>query len=149
MINYFFYPFNYNDSFIPIHSTNNVIFLFIKYIFVLRFVIVKNEYLSIAILFIFTLYLITQEFYNNTFNNHKLESFINIRNFLAFWTYFILLFANFFKSTQINGLIYIFILGIPIIIIVCILLMNEHEISFDHDISKFMRVKIYILNFMN
>ena len=144
LINYFFYPFNYNDSFIPIHSTNNVTVLIVKYIFVLRFVIVKNEYLSVAILFIFTLYIVIQEFYNNTFNNHKLESFINIRNFLAFWTYFILLFANFFKSTQINGLIYIFILGIPIIIIVCILLMNEHEISFDHDISKFMNLNDYL-----
>ena len=144
LMNYFFYPFIHKDSFIPIHSTNNVMVLIIKYIFVLRFVIVKNEYLSVAILFIFTLYITIQEFYNNTFNNHKLETFINLRNFLAFWTYFILLFANFFKSTQINGLIYIFLLGIPINIIVCILLMNEHEISFDHDISNFLNLNDYL-----
>ena len=71
LINFFFYPFNYNDSSIPIHSTNNVTVLIVKYIFVLRFVIVKNEYLSISILFIFSLYMIIQEFDNNTFNNHK------------------------------------------------------------------------------
>ena len=136
LINFFFYPFNYRDSSIPIHSTNNVIFLFIKYIFVLRFVIVKNEYLSIAILFILTLYVITQEFYNNTYNSHKLETCINLKNFLAFWTYFILLFAKFFKDTKINGLIYVFCFGIPFIIISCVLLVNKHEISFDHDISN-------------
>ena len=144
LINFFFYPFNYNDSSIPIHSTNNVIVLIVKYIFVLRFVIVKNEYLSISILFIFSLYMIIQEFDNNTFNNHKLEIFINLKYFIAFWTYFILLFAKFFKSTQIDGLIYIFILGIPFIIIACIILVNEHEINFDHNISNFTNLKDYL-----
>ena len=144
LINFFFYPFNYNDSSIPIHSTNNVIVLIVKYIFVLRFVIVKNEYLSISILFIFSLYVIIQEFYNNTFNNHKLEIFINLKYFIAFWTYFILLFAKFFKSTQIDGLIYIFILGIPFIIIACIILVNEHEINLDHNISNFTNLKDYL-----
>ena len=144
LINFFFYPFNYNDSSIPIHSTNNVIVLIVKYIFVLRFVIVKNEYLSISILFIFSLYMIIQEFDNNTFNNHKLEIFINLKYFIAFWTYFILLFAKFFKSTQIDGLIYIFILGIPFIIIACIILVNEHEINLDHNISNFTNLKDYL-----
>ena len=144
LINFFFYPFNYRDSSIPIHSTNNVIFLFIKYIFVLRFVIVKNEYLSIAILFILTLYVITQEFYNNTYNSHKLETCINLKNFLAFWTYFILLFAKFFKDTKINGLIYVFCFGIPFIIISCVLLVNKHEISFEHDISNFSNSLEYL-----
>ena len=144
LINFFFYPFNYNYSSIPIHSTNNVIVLIVKYIFVLRFVIVKNEYLSISILFIFSLYMIIQEFYNNTFNNHKLEIFINLKYFIAFWTYFILLFAKFFKSTQIDGLIYIFILGIPFIIIACIILVNEHEINLDHNISNFTNLKDYL-----
>ena len=144
LINYFFYPFNYNDSSIPIHSKNNALFLIIKYIFVLRYVIVKNEYLSIAILFIFTLYMITQEYYNNTFNNQRLEIFINLKYFLAFWTYFILLIAKFFNNTQINGLIYVFIFGIPFIIIVCILLVNKHEINFDHNISDFKNLDDYL-----
>ena len=144
LINYFFYPFNYNDSSIPIHSKNNALFLIIKYIFVLRFVIVKNEYLSIAILFIFTLYMITQEYYNNTFNNNRLEICINLKYFLAFWTYFILLFAKFFDSTKINGLIYIFIFGIPFIIIACILLVNKHEINFNHDVSDIKNLDDYL-----
>ena len=88
--------------------------------------------------------MIIQEFYNNTFNNHKLEIFINLKYFIAFWTYFILLFAKFFKSTQIDGLIYIFILGIPFIIIACIILVNEHEINLDHNISNFTNLKDYL-----
>ena len=144
LINFFFFPFNYSDSSIPIHSKNNNIFLFIKYIFVLRFIIVKNEYLSIAILFILTLYSINQEFFNNTFNNNKLETFINIKNFLAFWTYFILLFAQFFKDTKINGFIYIFILGIPFIIISSILLVNKHTASLSYNFSNFKNPKEYL-----
>ena len=144
LINFFFFPFNYSDSSIPIHSKNNNIFLFIKYIFILRFIIVKNEYLSIAILFILTLYSINQEFFNNTFNNNKLETVINIKNFLAFWTYFILLFAQFFKDTKINGFIYIFILGIPFIIISSILLVNKHTASLSYNFSNFKNPKEYL-----
>ena len=94
----FFYPYNYRDSSIRIQSNNDTIFIFIKFIFVLRFILVKNEYFSIAILFIFSLYALTQEFYEHTFNNNKLEIIINIKYFLSFWTYFILLFSKFFKG---------------------------------------------------
>ena len=79
-----FYPFNYRDSSIRTQSNNDAIFLFIKYIFSLRFMIIKNEYLSIAILLIFTLYAMIKEFYDNTFNNIRLEIFINLKYFLAF-----------------------------------------------------------------
>ena len=130
-----FYPFNYRDSSIRIQSNNDAIFLFIKYIFALRFMIIKNEYLSIAILLIFTLYAMIKEFNDNTFNNIRLEIFINLKYFLAFWTYIILLFSKFFEDTKINGLIYIYSLGIPFVIICCILLVNKNRSSFDYDIT--------------
>ena len=130
-----FYPFNYRDSSIRIQSNNDSIFLFIKYIFTLRFMIIKNEYLSIAILLIFTLYAMIKEFNDNTFNNIRLEIFINLKYFLAFWTYIILLFSKFFEESKINGLIYIFSLGIPFIIIFCILLVNKHGSYFYYDIT--------------
>ena len=144
LISLFFYPFNYYDSSIKLQSNNDTIFLFVKYIFVLRFVIVKNEYLSIAILFLFSLFSLIQEFFNNSFNNIKIEIFINLKYFLAFWTYFVLLFAKFFEGTQINGLIYIFSIGIPIVIICSILLLKQLDASFDYNTSTFKNLKEYL-----
>ena len=144
LINYFFYPFNYHDSSIRIQSYNDIIFLLIKYIFALRFILIKNEYLSISILFIFSLYATIQEFYDNTFNNNKIEIFINIKYFLASWTYFILLLAKFFEGTQINGLIYLFSFGIPFLIICCILLVNKRESSFDYNTENFNNINEYL-----
>ena len=144
LLNLFFYPFNYHDSSIKLHSGNDVLFLIIKYIFVIRYVIVKNEYLSISILFLFSLLNLIQEFFNNSYNNTKIEIFINIKNFLSFWTYFILLFAKFFESTKLNGLIYIFSIGIPIIIISSILLLKHLETVFDYNIANFKNLKEYL-----
>ena len=76
LVNLFFYPFNYDESSIKIQSTNDSIFLIIKYIFVIRFVLVKNEYLSIAILFLFSLFNLTQEFFNHSYNNTRIEIFM-------------------------------------------------------------------------
>ena len=133
---FFFYPFNYRASTIRINSTNDSIFLFFKFIFVLRFILVKNEYLSIAILFILTLYIMKQEFFDHSFNNNKIEIFINIKYFLAFWTYFILIFAKFFDDTKINGLIYILISGFPFIIIFCISLVNKYKYHIDYTLEN-------------
>ena len=127
LLNYFFYPFNYHDSSIRIQTSNDNIFLSIKYIFCLRFILVRNEYLSIFILVIFTLYAMIKEFSQYTFNNNKIEIFIILKYFLSFWTYFILMFAKFFENTKINGLIYIFIFGIPFVIICCFLIINKQN----------------------
>ena len=61
LLNLYFYPFNYHDSSIRIRSDIDNAYLFIKYIFVLRFTLVKNEYLSIAILFILSLHALIEE----------------------------------------------------------------------------------------
>ena len=144
LINFFFYPFNYQDSSIRIQSQGDSLFLFIKYIFILRFILVKNEYLSIAILFILSLYATINEFYEHSFNNIKLEIFANLKNFLSLWTYLILLLAKLLKTTRINGLIYIFCFGIPFIIIFCILQVNKYESSFDYYIANFSSLNEYL-----
>ena len=144
LVNLFFYPFNYDESSIKIHSTNDSIFLIIKYIFAIRFVLVKNEYLSIAILFLFSLFNLTREFFNHSYNNTRIEIFINMKNFLSCWTYFILLFAKFFFTTKINGLIYIFLIGIPIVIICSILLLNQYEAYFDYNTGNYSSLNEYL-----
>ena len=144
LLNYFFYPFNYYASSIRIQSTNDNTFIFIKYIFCLKFILVKNEYLSIAILFIFSLYAMIQEYNEYTYNNNKIETFINLKYFLAFWTYLMLLLAKFFENTEINGLIYIFSFGIPIVLLCCILLINKQNSSFNYNNEIYYSLNIYL-----
>ena len=144
LINFFFYPFNYDNSSIRIQSHGDSLFLFIKYIFVLRFIFVKNEYLSIAILLILSLYATVHEFYYHSFNNVKLEVIVNLKNFLSLWIYLILFLAKLFKTTKINGLIYIFCFGIPFIIIFCVLQVNKYESNIDYNIDNFSSVNEYL-----
>ena len=147
LLNLYFYPFNYHDSSIRIRSDNA--YLFIKYIFVLRYTLVKNEYLSIAILFILSLYAMIEEFKYNSYNNNRIEIVVNLRNSLVLWTYFMLLIAKFFQGTQINGIIYIFCFGIPIVIICFVLLVNENKSNLDYNIMNYNNTKEYLVKVRN
>ena len=149
LLNLYFYPFNYHDSSIRIRSDIDNAYLFIKYIFVLRYILVKNEYLSIAILFILSLYAMIEEFKYNSYNNNRIEIVVNLRNSLVLWTYFMLLIAKFFQSTQINGIIYIFCLGIPIVIICFVLLVNENKSNLDYNIMNYNNTKEYLVKVRN
>jgi hypothetical protein len=149
LLNLYFYPFNYHDSSIRIRSDIDNAYLFIKYIFVLRYTLVKNEYLSIAILFILSLYALIEEFKYNSYNNNRIEIVVNLRNSLVLWTYFMLLIAKFFLSTQINGIIYIFCLGIPIVIICFVLLVNENKSNLDYNIMNYNNTKEYLVKVRN
>ena len=149
LLNLYFYPFNYHDSSIRIRSDIDNAYLFIKYIFVLRFTLVKNEYLSIAILFILSLHALIEEFKYNSYNNNRIEIVVNLRNSLVLWTYFMLLIAKFFQSTQINGIIYIFCLGIPIVIICFVLLVNENKSNLDYNIMNYNNTKEYLVKVRN
>ena len=145
LISLYFYPFNYYESSIRINSDNDVLLLFIKYIFVLRFVIIKNEYISIMILLILSLYFLLTEFSDPTFNNFKLSVFLTIRNCLAFWTYFTLLIAKLTENSYINGVIYLFCFGIPFVLICSVLLNKRKEINFDYSTSGFNNLNEYLV----
>ena len=140
----YFYPFNYQDSSMRMRSDNDIVYLLIKFIFALRFIVVRNEYLSIAILFIFSLYAMIEEFKHNSYNNYRIEIFINLKNSLVFWTYFMLLIAKFFEGTKINGIIYVFCFGIPIVIICFILLVNENCSNLDYNIASYNNINEYL-----
>ena len=144
LINLYFYPFNYNESSIKIMTDNDTFFLFVKYIFAIRFIVIKNEFISIAILLIFSLYILIQEFSDSTFNNFKLELFINLRNSLAFWTYFSLLIAKLCQNSHINGVIYFFCIGIPLTALCCYLVVRKKENNFDYSTSSFTNINEYL-----
>ena len=144
LISFYFFPFNYNESSIRINTENDTFFLIIKLIFALRFILIKNEYISIVLLFFLSLYNLFEEFFEATFNNFKLGLFVNIRNFLAFWTYFSLLIAKLLKNSQINGVIYFFCFGIPVTILCCYLLLKNQEANFDYTTSGFTTLNEYL-----
>ena len=144
LTSFYFYPFNFNESSIKINTNNDMFFLFINYIIVLKFVIFKKEYLSIVISLLLFLYCLVEEFSEATFNNFNLEVFINIRNSLACWTYFILLIAKLSEKSQINGVIYFFCFGFPITITLCVLYIKKEESHFDFNNSGFSNIKEYL-----
>ena len=145
LITLYFYPFNYNESTIRISTDNDVLLLFIKYIFALRFIFIKNEYISITLLLLLTLYALIGEFSDSTYNNFKLGAFVHLRNFLAFWTYFTLLIAKLCQNSSINGVIYLFCFGIPITGVCSVLLYKKEELNFDYSTSGFTNLNEYLV----
>ena len=144
LISLYFYPFQYNESSIRINAENDAFFIFVKYIFILRFILIKNEYLSIALLLLLSLYTLIEEFSESTYNNFKLEIFVNVRNSLALWTYFVLFISKLCENSKINGIIYFFCLGIPVTIICCILFFRKGETDFDFNNSSFTNLNEYL-----
>ena len=65
---------------------------------------------------------------------------LNLRNSLIFWTYFILLLAKCCEDTTINGLIYLLILGYPIIIFCSIIFYKDYKIEFNYKQSSFNNI---------
>ena len=131
-INYFyFFPFQSEFSTLKINSRNDIILLVTKLIYIIRLFFIKNEYISIAILLLFSLYLVFKEFKNPTYNINVIETIINIRNFLIVWTFFMLLVAKVFQETEINGLIYLVFTGYPIIIFSSTMLLKERNEEFN------------------
>ena len=138
---FYFYPFQYETSTIKLNSTIDIILILIKLLYVLKIIFINNEYLSIIILLIPSIFLIIQEFKYPTYNCYLLEMIINIRNSLILWTYFMLFIVKLCHETQINGLIYLVFMGYPIIIIISILLTEEAENSFNFKKSNLNNIK--------
>jgi len=129
LLNFYFFPFQYNSSSLRISSTNDIILLISKFIFIYRYMLIKNNYISIIILLLFNLFLLANEFNHSTYNNYALNIICNIRNISVFWTYFILLISKILENTDINGFIFMLIFGYPIIIYCLIVFLNKKELG--------------------
>ena len=132
-----FYPFLNYKSTVKLNSYIDTILFIIKLLYELKYIFIKNEYVSIFVLLIPLLFLLIEEYYEPIYNQNILEIFLNIRNFLIFWTFFILFVAKLCVNSKVNGLIYLLILGYPIIIFSTIMLLNEKESNFSFNKSNF------------
>ena len=127
MISFSFYPFQKSMSTIRINSTNDLIIIIMKLVAILQNIFIKNEYASLAILFLIA-YIMFYFCYNeNSYNNSHLELIIIIKNLLILWTYFVLFLTKIFQSYIINGFIYLLVIGYPVMVYLSILLNKEKE----------------------
>ena len=137
---YYFSPFQIKNSNIKLNSLINVHLLQIKFIYILKYIFIKNEYISIAILLIFSIFLLYEEIKNPIYNKSSLELIVNVRNILLVWTFFLLLVAKLCFETKINNLIYLLIFGYPFIIFGYIMFYKDHENTFNYSNHKFNNI---------
>ena len=124
-----------------VFSSFDISFLIIKLLYELKIIIVNNEYLSVLILLIFSIFLFYKEVKKPIYNITSLELFLNIRNILFLWTFFMLLIAEFCFETKINGLIYLLICGYPVIIFSYIMFFNLNQAKFNYNSYSFKNIE--------
>jgi hypothetical protein len=112
---YYFYPFFDVVSTTRLNSAVDEELLIIKLLFILQYVFIKSEYTSIAILLLSSFFLIYSQLNNRIYNCNKIELFLNIRNIIMFWTYFMLLVAKICTNySNINNILYLMLFGYPL-----------------------------------
>ena len=138
---YYFYPFQAILSTIKLNSIIDIFLLITKFIFELKFILIKNENISIAILLLLSIFLFYQKYTTPVYNIHSLELILNLRNILILWTYFMLFIAKLCINSKINNLIYLLAFGYPIVILSFIMFYNERETKFNYNNSNLNTIK--------
>ena len=137
---HFFYPFQMGLTTTKLNSSNDLLLLEMKLIYELKYIFIKNEYISIVILLILSLFLLLRQFHNPIYNINRLELLVNLRNIIIVWTFFMLLVAKLCFQTKFNNLIYLLLLGYPIIIFSFIIYYKEYETRFNYQNSSFNNI---------
>ena len=127
-----FFPFQNSLSSIRISSNNDIVILFLKLFVILQNLLISNEYVSLAILLLISIFMFFVCYNNSTYSNSLIETFICIKNLSNVWTYFVLFISKLFETVIADGFIFFLILGYPLIIYLSITLSQEKE----HEIIK-------------
>ena len=117
---FYFDPFNVKKNTTKISTTGDITLLIIKLILILRYISIRNQYISLVLLLVCALFNLVQGLKQSTYNNYVLNCIVVIRNASAFWTYFILCISILSNSSKINGLGYLLVIGYPLIITISI-----------------------------
>ena len=91
-----------------INSYNYIVIIIIKLIFVFQNILITNQYLSLGILLLFSIYVFFKCFNEATYNNKNLEVAVTLSNFCVLWTYFVLLISKLLPN---KGYIFLLILN--------------------------------------
>lgn len=148
---FYFDPFNNKKTTTKIDTSADLFLYFCKMVSVIRFIAIKDEYISIVIMVLISLFNLKRGYDNPTYNNYVLECILSIRNASFFWTFLILLIAKIAETSKINGLIYLLVFGYPLIITVSVIYYRKKNQNFMitssnfNDVNEFMiRVKYMI-----
>ena len=124
VLSFSFYPFQNSMSTIRINSYNDIVIIIIKLIYVFQNILITNQYLSLGILLLFSVFIFFRCFNESTYNNKKLEVGVTLRNFCILWTYFVLLISKLLPN---KGYIFLLIFGYILIIYLSYILIKEKE----------------------
>ena len=124
VLSFSFYPFQNSMSTIRINSYNDIVVIIIKFIFALQNILITNQYLSLGILLLFSIFVFFKCFNETTYNNKNLEVAVTLRNFCVVWTYFVLLISKLLPN---KGYIFLLIFGYILIIYLSYILIKEKE----------------------
>ena len=128
MLFFSFYPFQNPLSSIRVTSYNDLIILVMKLFLVLQYLLITNEYLSLVLLLVISIFIFFICYNESSYNNSKIEISINMRNLLIVWTYCVLLVSKIFENIGSNGLIYLLIIGYPIMIFLSFIIIEEKDL---------------------
>ena len=140
IMNFKFYPFQKTSSTARINSNNDILFIIMKLFAILQNILISNEYISLFIMLLISIILYFSCFNNKTYNYFQLELFINIKNLIIIWTYFVLLVSKIQMNYIANGLIYLLICGYPVIIFSFIMYFNLNEAKFSYNNQSFKNI---------
>ena len=141
---FYFNPFNTKKTTTKISTSSDTFLYFTKIILVIKYIFIKDEYISIVIMLILSLFNLKKGFDEPTYNNYTLESFLSIRNASFFWTNFVLIINKLAENSKINGNIYLLICGYPLIITFGIIYYRKKSESFVYASSNFNNINEYL-----
>ena len=114
-----FDPFNNKNSTTKVDTSADLFYYILILINCLRYIFIKNEWISIAILLVGSLFNLKKGFDEPLYNNFIIQCFIIIRNSLFLWTSFMIMICKLTYDSKFDGNIYLFLFGMPLIIITC------------------------------
>ena len=143
-IMFYFDAFNNKKTTTKLDTSAELFFALCKMISVIRFIIITDEYISIIIMVLISIFNLKKGYENPTYNNYFLECFLSIRNTSFCWSFIILLIAKISEGSKINGLLYLIIFGYPLIVTVSIIYYRKKSQNFMLTSSNFNDVNEYI-----
>ena len=141
---FYFNPFNTKKTTTKISTSSDAFLYFSKIILVIKYIFIKDEYISIVIMLILSLFNLKKGFDEATYNNYNLECIISIRNSSFFWTNFVLIVNKLAANSKINGTIYLLIFGYPLIVTFSIIYYRKQNESFVFASSNLNNINEYL-----
>ena len=144
MITFYFSPFQIRNSTTKISGTRDAFLFLTKIAFIVQHLVISNEYISIVITLLLSLYNFVSQYSEPTYNNFILEIFVKVRNSAVFWTYLVLFFGKLFYESPINGCIYLLLFGYPLIMYFSFIYYKKIEGDFNYTAANFNNIKDYM-----